>query len=150
MKFLQNLSKNAMLVGYGVAGGAGGRIITKNVATKIPYIKDKPKLQPVVALLAGAALMDMKGDLMHYAGHGMASVAGVDTLSGYVPAVAYTEPVADDLADDLADDVADILEEKLADDVSNSEAAMNDSVDNAHAAMNDEMNDDNMNDESGY
>ena len=142
MKFLSNIGKNAVKIGYGIAGGAAGRIATKNLATKIPYIKDKPKLQPALALLAGAALMDGKGDLMHYGGHGMATVAGVDALGNFVPALAYTEAVSDD----MADEVADILEERLSDDVGDAESAMNDDVTNTGAAMNDEVGDD-MNDD---
>jgi len=144
MKFLKNFTSNLMLAGYGVAGGAVGRLVTKNVAGKIPYLSTMPKVQPALSLLAGAALMDMKGDLMHYGGHGMASVAGVDVLSGYVPAIAYSEPVAEDLSEELAEDLADMLEERLNDDVSNAGAALNDDVSNAESAMNggDDMNED--------
>jgi len=142
MKFLQNIGKNAMLVGYGIGGGALGRVLTKNVATKVPFIKDQPKLQPALALLAGAAMMDMKGDLMHYGGHGMASVAGVDTLSNYVPALGYTESVADEITDEMADELTDILEDNLSDDVSSAEDAMSDDVSSGSQSVNDDVSDD--------
>ena len=148
MKFLANIQKDGMDVAAGIAGGAIGRVLTNKVGDKLPLLKDKPKLRPAAAFVAGLLAMGASKGMPRELGRGMAIVAGTDLLGNYVPMI-NAKDISEDL-NGMADELADELEQRLSDDITNSRQAVNDNVSNGATAVNDEMNDelsDEMNDE---
>lgn len=110
----KSLKKMPMLV----AGGVGERLV-KNL-TKKYLIKDeaKAKFIPAVPLILG--LMLAENSKTENIGIGMATVAGVDLIGGFVPTLAGLEDMDlsgifgdDEMGDPLADDVGGPLEGPL-------------------------------------
>lgn len=144
MKGFKNIAKNAMDAGIATAGGAGGRVITNKVMPMIPFVKDYPKLHGIGTFFLGAALMDY--GKMHYAGVGMAAVAGTDTLGKFVPMVS-ANGIGDDILETLADELADELEDGIEDDVSSESENMNGDDDEE---MNGDDDDESVNGDDDY
>ena len=137
----KKLQGNIYDAGMATAGGAAGRVITNKVIPMIPFIKDHKKFHPLATFLIGAALAD--NSKLHYAGIGMAAVAGVDQAAEFVPML---KPAGGSITgiDDLGKQLADELEARLNADVNDPGAAMNADVNAPGANMNNQLSEDGM------